>query len=95
MRIERPILIMELLLQKATALPDHEIELEFSNGERRVFDVKPYLDKGIFTQLKDWNYFSRVQAHSRFVSWPGEQDFSLDTLWARSRVLDAADQSPA
>ena len=86
---------MEPLLQKATALRNHEIELEFSNGERRVFDVKPYLDKGIFTQLKDWNYFSRVQAHARFVSWPQEQDFSLDTLWARSRVLEANCQSSA
>ena len=81
---------MEPLLQSATALRSHELELEFSNGERRVFDVKPYLDKGIFTRLKDWNYFSRVQAHPRFVSWPEEQDFSVDTLWVRSRVLEPA-----
>ena len=79
---------MEPLLQSATALRSHELELEFSNGERRVFDVKPYLDRGIFTRLKDGNYFSRVQAHPRFVSWPEEQDFSVDTLWVRSRALE-------
>ena len=83
---------MEPLLKNVTALRSHELALEFSNGERRVFDVKPYLDKGIFTQLKDWNYFARVRAHPRFVSWPQEQDFSVDTLWARSKALVPADQ---
>ena len=81
---------MQPLLEKVTPLRSYELELEFSNGERRLFDVKPYLDKGIFTQLKDWTYFSRVRAHPRFVSWPQEQDFSLDTLWARSKVMEPA-----
>ena len=78
---------MEPLIRSVTALLNYEIELEFSNGERRLFDVKPYLDKGIFAQLKDWQNFSKVQASPRFVSWPREQDFSLDTLLARSRLL--------
>jgi hypothetical protein len=33
--------------------PDHTIRLVFTNGEVRCFDVKPYLDKGIFRQLND------------------------------------------
>lgn len=80
---------MQTLLKSVTPSRNYELELEFSNGERRLFDVKPYLDKGIFAQLKDWSYFARVQAHPRFVSWPHEQDFSLDTLLARSTVLVA------
>ena len=77
---------MSVLLQSARALPNHEIELSLSNGERRIFDVTPYLDKGVFAQLRDPAYFSRVQARPRFVMWPHDQDFSLDTLLARSRV---------
>ena len=78
---------MEPLIRNVTALPSHELELEFSNGERRLFDVKPYLDKGIFAQRKDWNFFAKVQASPRFVSWPREQDFSLETLLARGKLL--------
>ena len=78
---------MQPLLQNVTVLQDYELELEFSNGQRRVFDVKPYFGKGIFTQLKDLGYFARVRAHPRFVSWPQGQDFSLDTLWSRGKVL--------
>ena len=43
----------------------NELELEFSNGERRVFDVKPYLGKGIFRQLKHRSYFASVRANPR------------------------------
>lgn len=42
-----------------------ELELEFSNSERRVFDVKPCLGKGIFRQLKDPSYFASVRANPR------------------------------
>ena len=76
------------MIRNVMALPSHELELEFSNGERRLFDVKPYLDKAIFAQLKDWHYFAKVQASPRFVSWPREQDFSLDTWLARSKLLE-------
>lgn len=33
--------------------PDYIINLLFTNGEVRRFDVKPYLHKGIFKQLND------------------------------------------
>ena len=71
-------------LRSALPCPDYLLELEFETGERRVFDVKPYFDKGTFNQLKDVEYFKRVTSSSRYVRWPREQDFSLDTLWARS-----------
>ena len=31
---------------------DYTLTILFDNGERKVFDVKPYLDKGIFRELK-------------------------------------------
>ncbi|MBF0309437.1 MAG: DUF2442 domain-containing protein [Magnetococcales bacterium] len=58
--------------------------LAFSNGERRCFDVSPYLDKGIFKELRDSAYFKSVQAISGFVAWPRGQDFSPDTLYLKS-----------
>jgi hypothetical protein len=38
---------------KVTPEDNYCLLLEFSNGERREFDVSPYLEKGIFTQLKE------------------------------------------
>ncbi|MEO5371287.1 MAG: DUF2442 domain-containing protein [Magnetococcus sp. DMHC-1] len=38
----------------------HSLVLSFANGERRCFDVSPYLDKGIFRELRDFVYFRSV-----------------------------------
>ena len=61
--------------------------LEFDNGERREFDVTPYLDKGIFKALKDPGYFSRVKACMGTAEWPDGQDFCPDTLYEFSGDL--------
>ena len=65
-------------------LPQARLLLGFSNGEQRLFDASAYLDKGIFTQLRDPDYFDRVRVVGGHVEWPGGQDFSPDTLYLRS-----------
>lgn len=65
----------------------YRIYLEFSNGERREFDVTPYLKKGIFRKLKDEEYFKRVRVSMGTVEWPGGQDFCPDTLYELSDVI--------
>ncbi len=60
--------------------------LVFDNGEHRLFDVRPYLDKGIFTQLRDPLYFKQVRVAFGTVQWPNEQDFAPETLYAESKV---------
>ncbi len=65
-------------------LPESRLLLTFGNGEQRVFDVLPYLDKGIFVELKNPHYFARVRVVAGHVEWPQAQDFSPDTLYLRS-----------
>lgn len=65
-------------------LPDAKLLLSFANGEQRVFDVAPYLAKGIFTQLGNSGYFAQARVVSGHVEWPNGQDFSPDTLYLRS-----------
>lgn len=82
-------------LTAASPLPAASLLLAFSNGERRMFDVSPYLDKGLFVQLKDPDYFARVRVVSGHVEWPNEQDFSPDTLYLRSLPFDSGPNSVA
>lgn len=71
------------LVRHVRALDSYRLELEFDNGERRVFDVAPYLDRGIFRLLRDGRFnAARVVAGS--VEWPGGIDLSFDTLYPRS-----------
>lgn len=64
--------------------PNHTITLIFANDEVRVFDVRPYLDKGIFQELKTLRYFNAVQPCLGTVQWKNGQDFCPDTLYEES-----------
>lgn len=64
--------------------PDHTITLTFANGEVRRFDVKPYLEKGIFRELKDLQNFNTVKPFLGSIQWRGGQDFCPDTLYMDS-----------
>jgi hypothetical protein len=69
---------------KVEPLENYQLRLTFSNGEIRCFDVTPYLDKGIFTELKNIEYFQQVKISFGSVQWLHEQDFSRDTLYLLS-----------
>lgn len=63
---------------------DYTLTLTFTNGEVRVFDVKPYLDRGIFQALRDRSLFNSVKPFLGSVQWAGGQDFCPDTLYLDS-----------
>ncbi len=69
---------------RATPQADHRLLLEFANGETRLFDLTPYLDKGVFSALRDSAEFAQVRIVDGSVEWPGEIDLSYDTLYLRS-----------
>ena len=68
-------------------LADYQLELSFNTGETRVFDVGPYLDKGIFTELRDPSYFRSVRLAFGSIAWPNEQDFGPESLYVESRAV--------
>ncbi len=64
--------------------PDYTITLLFMNDEVRRFDVKPYLDKGFFQELRDLSVFNSVKPVLGSVQWQNGQDFCPDTLYEDS-----------
>jgi len=65
----------------AEPLADYKLRIQFVNDELKEFDVTPFLDKGVFSELKDKNYFKQVRVALGSVEWPNQQDFSKDTLY--------------
>jgi len=62
-------------------MPNYRLRIMFENDETKEFDATPFLDKGIFNELKNENYFKQVRVSFGSVEWPNEQDFSKDTLY--------------
>ena len=69
---------------------DFSLDLKFDDGSVRRFDVTPYLEYGIFKELKDKNYFERVKVAFGTVQWPNEQDISPETLYLESTIIESA-----
>ncbi|QXE90186.1 DUF2442 domain-containing protein [Geomonas subterranea] len=46
------------------SLPDYCIYVEIEDGRKGIFDLKPYLDHGIFRELKKPAYFNQVGTFS-------------------------------
>ncbi len=73
------------LVRSVRVCDDYELEIEFSNGEVRLFDAKPYLEKGVFQALKDPARFRQAYVAFDTVCWPGNLDIAPETLYDRSR----------
>lgn len=71
-----------------TPLPDFKLSITFENGDRRLFDMVPYLDKGVFQLLQDESLFQQAHVDLGTVCWPGNIDIAPETLHAKGVPLD-------
>ena len=76
---------MNPYVKQVRPLEDYQLELIFENGEQRIFDVKPYLQRGVFVRLQNLAAFQAVRVVAGSVEWPGELDLSYDTLYLESQ----------
>lgn len=64
-------------------LPDYRLEADFATGEKRLFDMRPYLAYPAFAPLTDGALFMRAHVVLGTVAWTDEIDISPDTLYLR------------
>ncbi len=66
---------------------DYTVNIIFDNGEEKLFDVSPYLDKGIFKELQNKDIFKTVKPIMGSIQWKHGQDFCPDTLYLSSNRI--------
>ncbi len=81
---------MNPYVKQVRPLENYQLEVIFENGERRIFDVKPYLQRGVFVRLQNRATFQTVRVVAGSVEWPGELDLSYDTLYLESQPTTIA-----
>ena len=69
------------------AISDFGLVLTFNNGERRHFDMRPYLHYPVFRRLLNPGYFSLARVDYGTVTWPGDIDIAPETLYECSALL--------
>ena len=82
-------------VRQVCPLENHQLKLTFENGEQRIFDARPYLEKGVFVRLQDHATFRAARVVAGSVEWPGELDLSYDTLYLEGRPIAVAPAAEA
>ena len=67
--------------------PDFQLDLQFENGERRRFDVKPLLTQKPLIRIASPAVFALAHVDYGTVVWPGEVDIAPETLYEDSLPL--------
>lgn len=78
---------MNPYVKQVYPLEDYRLEILFENGEYRIFDVRPYLLRGVFARLQSRAVFRAARVVAGSVEWPGELDLSYDTLYLESQPV--------
>ncbi len=60
---------------------DFKLLITFNNGEKKSFDVKPYLEIGNFKELQDISLFNSVKPFLGSIQWANGLDLCPDTLY--------------
>ena len=76
-------------------LSDYRLYVEIEDGRKGIFDVKPYLNRGVFQELRNVSYFNQVGIAFGAVTWPHEQDIAPETLLAEMQPVESTDHVSA
>ena len=78
---------MYLAVTDVKPMKDYLLQLTFENGEVRKFDVKPFMDNGIFKDLKDIATFNSVRLSFDTIQWSNEADLDPEILYQNSEPV--------
>ena len=69
-------------------LKNYILQIIFDNGEKKQFDVKPYLKFKPFKELEKENEFKKVRIAGLSIEWENGADICPDELYNNSKKID-------
>ena len=80
---------MYLAVKEVEPCTNYQLMLTFSNGEKRQFDMNPYLNIGIFKELKNIELFNTVKVSFDTIQWDNEVDLDPEMLYNESKNIQS------
>ena len=64
---------------------DFSLTVVLDTGERRLLDMKPYLDFGVFKKIRDYEKFKKVRVAFDTIEWDEGVDLDPEFIYAKSK----------
>jgi hypothetical protein len=78
-------------IASAAALPGHQLEVRFRNGDVRRYDFRQHLSLPMFRLLQDEAFFKAVQVDTTGYGlvWNDDMDIAASELWLNGQPIAA------
>ena len=74
---------------KVTPVEGFSLIVIFDNGQTRILDMRPFLDSGVFRQIKKTEEFNRVHVAFDTVEWDCGVDLDPEFVMTKSLPIQA------
>lgn len=75
-------------IKKFEVLSEYKIMLTFTNGEKKIFDMNPYLTYPVFRSLTQDNNFAKCKIVDGTIEWKCGAELSSDTFYLGGNSVD-------
>lgn len=70
--------------------PDYTLLLTFADGQTKIYDARPLLDKPIYAELKNLEFFLSAKVEYDTVVWSDDVDIAPEHLYECSKPAPIA-----
>ncbi len=77
-------------IKEVKVIENYKLKLKFENNEEKVFDLKPYLNLGKFSELQNPELLKKVRISFDTIEWPNGIDLDPEFLYKHSKSLKHA-----
>ena len=75
---------MYLAVKDVRPIENYKLILTFDDESVKIFDMKPFLEKGIFKELRNEDLFKTVRVNFDSIEWKNGADVDPETLYEDS-----------
>ena len=78
---------MKYRVKSVVPLKDFKLLLTFASGEKKIYNMRPNLKKGVFKELTDEDKFNRVRVSFDTIEWENGADIDPEAFYSGSELL--------
>jgi hypothetical protein len=67
---------------------DFSLNIVLDTGEKRLLDMKPYLDFGVFKRLRDYEKFKGARVAFNTIEWDEGVDLDPEFIYKKSQPIE-------